>query len=128
MSWSQFVTRYNMDRQHSAMIWADTYPQTGYLTATGTVKIFIKRYSGNANAVSWRVAARLSSATTTPQPSTTTTPSQTTTTTNNNVLPSSLSQLWGQIQGILGGESTSTIIAILLIVFIIIAIIAIARR
>ena len=125
-TWSQLVTAYNRDRTHAAMIWSDAYPQTGYLTSTSTVKIIVKLYAGNAGGVSWRVAARLAS---TPSPEQTTTPSQTQPPSQSETsTPSSLSQLWGQVQNILGGQNTSTIIAILLIVFIIIAIIAIARR
>ena len=64
-------------RSHATRyIFADAYPQTTTLTASGSVKFVVKRYSGNSQGVSWRVGAALSS----PPSSTTTNPPTSTTT------------------------------------------------
>ena len=41
----------------SRYLFSDAYPQTTSLTAHNTVKFVVKRFSGNANDVTWRIAA-----------------------------------------------------------------------
>ena len=55
-------------------IYADVYPQTKTVTATGTLKFIVKKYRGDASQVQWRVAARVSSV---PSPSPSPSPSPT---------------------------------------------------
>ena len=111
----------------SRYLFSDAYPQTTSLTAHNTVKFVVKRFSGNANDVTWRIAATLSSS----SPSTTTTtqtPSSTSTTTANN--PSNPSNArfsldWGSIQQALsGGSNTAAYVVIAFIAIVVIILLA----
>ena len=53
----------------TTFLWSDFAPESRTITAHGTVKIIIKRFAGNANAVQWRVAAHLLSGSPSQQPS-----------------------------------------------------------
>ena len=109
----------------SMSIWADAYPQTNSMTAHGTVKFIVKRFTGNANDVTWRIAATLSSDT----PSTTTTQTRSTTTVTDNNPSNSNARFsldWGNIQQALGGGSNTA--AYVVIAFIAIVVIVLLAR
>jgi len=123
-TWSWLLTHAN------AYIFADGMPQTNHIQATGTVKFVVKTYSGNGNAVSWRVAAELGngsgssggSSPTSPQPSTTTTQSSGSNQSTGSV--EGLSGLWHNFQSAVGGSTTAYIIVFLFLLIIIVAIAA----
>ena len=109
----------------TACIFADGYPTSTSVTASGTVKFIVKKYTGNVAGVSWRVACRLSSSTTTqPQPPST----ATTTSEEPNTSSNSLQALWGQIQSALSGSNTVYVLIAVVVLLFIIALVAVARR
>ena len=110
----------------SRYLLSDGYPWTSSLTAHGDVKFVVKRFSGNANDVSWRIAATLSSSN--PSTTATQTPSSTSTVTANPSNSNARFSLdWGSIQQALGGGSNTA--AYVVIAFIaIVVIILLARK
>ena len=115
-SWTDLVSAALQNQAYATYIFADGGPDTRIVTATGTVKFVVKRYSGDATGVSWRVACLLESS---PQPpATTTTPS----TPSPQPQPTGVvRELWGTIQTALSNQSTLLIIAALLFLLLLVA-------
>jgi len=113
-SWADLVSAVFQDQSRATYVFADAGPGTGTITATGTVKFIVKRYSGDATGVSWRVACRLDTA---PQPTQTTTPTQTAPQTATGVLR----ELWGTVQTALSNQSVLLVIVGLLFLLLLVA-------
>jgi len=123
-SWSDLLNAVLQNEVYSARVYADSGPDTGTITATGTVKLIVKLYEGDAAGVSWRVACRLESspqppATTAPPPGATPQPQppqpQPTTT-------GAVRELWGTVQTALSNQSTLLIIVALLFLLLLVAV------
>jgi len=114
-SWADLVFAVSQDATRATYIFADSGPGAGYITASGTVKLIVKLYSGNADAVQWRVASRLEAGT--QPPGTPTQPPPTPTPT-----PGTATGLLGTIGAALSNQSTVLVVlGILLLLVLVLA-------
>jgi len=116
-SWSELVSAVSQDAARATYVFADSGPGAGYVTASGTVKLIVKLYSGNADAVQWRVASRLEASPQPPGTSTQTSPTPTPTPT-----PGTATGLLGTIGSALSNQSTVLVVlGILLLLVLVLA-------
>ena len=109
----------------TASLWADAYPQTNEITAHGTVKFIVQRFSGNANSVSWRVAATISNTDNSGTTTTTQQPSPgTTTVTGNNPLNLDLNGIGSALRG----GNSAAVVYVIIVFFAVLAVILLARK
>ena len=114
-TWSDLVSAVAQDATRATYVFADSGPGAGYITASGTVKLIVKLYSGNPNAVQWRVASRLEASTQPPGTSTQTSPTPTPT-------PGTATGLLGTIGSALSNQSTVLVVlGILLLLVLVLA-------
>ena len=115
---------YHCDRY----LFADDSPWTASLDAHGNVKLVVKRYTGDADSVNWRVAATLgSSSTTTTQQPNPSNPGQshtsTTTVTVNNPAGFDLSGVGAALRG-----GNNAVVYVIIVFFVLLAVLLLARK
>ena len=111
----ELVSAVAQDATRATYIFADSGPDAGYVTSSGTVKLIVKLYSGNPDAVQWRVASRLEASPQPPGTPTQTSPTPTPT-------PGTATGLLGTIGSALSNQSTVLVVlGILLLLVLVLA-------